>query len=372
MKNNYDFKDIVSHFQFQGEFIEAVPFGQGHINDTFAASFKNEAGTVHKYILQRINTNIFKFPEKLMENIENVTAHLKKKITAMGGDPKRETLNLIYTIDGKSFYVSPKGDYWRGYIFIEGAQTYQVVENLNHFYNAGKALGNFEKYLVDFDADSLYETIPNFHNTQKRYADFLEAVSKDTMNRASEVQEEIKFVMDRANETSILTDLLKEGKLPLRVTHNDTKFNNVMIDDGTGEGICIIDLDTIMPGSSLYDFGDAIRSGANPAEEDERDLTKVCLDMKLYEQFARGFVEATKDSLTELEIKYLPFGAKMMTFECGMRFLEDYLKGDVYFKIHREKHNLDRARTQFKMVADMEEKFNFTPEGIAQNNQMKY
>ncbi len=352
----FNFNEIVPHFCFEGEFIKAEPHGFGHINDTFAAYFRKPDGQIHRYILQRINHNVFKEPEKLMENIVGVTQHLRKKIIAAGGDPLRETLNIIPTTDGKSFYKTEDGNYWRGYIFIEGAQTYQVVENLNHFYNGGRAFGKFQKLMSDYPAETLHETIPDFHHTAKRYKAFQEAVEKDVKNRAKLVKEEIKFVEDRAAETSILVDYLAQGKLPLRVTHNDTKFNNVMIDDETGEGICVIDLDTVMPGLSLYDFGDSIRSGTNPAAEDEKDLSKVWMELTLFEQFTKGFMETAGESLTPLEIDLLPFGAKIMTFECGMRFLTDYLNGDVYFKIHREDHNLDRCRTQFKMVADMEQK----------------
>jgi thiamine kinase-like enzyme len=291
-----------------------------------------------------------------MENISGVTSFLRKKIIEAGGDPDRETLNLIPTKDNGFFYKSLDGNYWRGYIFIEKANTYQIVENLDHFYNAGKAYGKFQKLLESYPADTLYETIPDFHNTKKRYETFLTSVEKDVKNRASGVKNEIEFVIKRAKDTAVLVDLLDKGKLPLRVTHNDTKFNNVMIDDATGEGVCVIDLDTVMPGLSLYDFGDSIRSGANPADEDEKDVSKVWMDLELFEHFTKGFLEQTRESLTPLEIEYLPFSAKIMTFECGMRFLTDYLSGDVYFKIHRQEHNLDRTRTQFKMVADMEEK----------------
>ena len=357
MKNNYNFDDLLRHFSFEGKVVEIKPFGLGHINDTFIVSCKGQNGVLIKYILQRINTNVFKTPEKLMENIKNVTSYLNKKIVSRGGDPDRETLNIIRTVDGEIFYKDLSGDYWRSYKFIEGARTYQVVENLKHFYNAGKAIGNFEELLEDYPANQLFETIPDFHNTKKRYQDFLDALAKNVMDRAKDVQAEIDFVLARVSEVPILVDLLENGKLPLRVTHNDTKFNNVMIDDITGEGICIIDLDTIMPGLSLYDFGDSIRSGANPAEEDEVDLSKVFMDLELFEHFTKGFLEGTNDLLTQLELKYLPFSAKLMTLECGMRFLADHLSGDVYYKIHRENHNLDRARTQFKMVKDMEEKF---------------
>jgi hypothetical protein len=352
-----DFAAIVKHFKFEGDFLEASPYGFGHINDTCAARFRKANGVVHRYILQQINHNVFKNPEKLMQNVEKVTTHLRKKIIAASGDPERETLNLIPTVGEETFYRTPGGNYWRAYTFIEGAQTYEVVENLDHVYNASKAFGKFQRLLSDFPAGQLYETIPNFHHTGKRFEAFVEAVGRDVKNRAQFVKAEIEFVEGRAEDTSVLVDLLERGELPERVTHNDTKFNNVMIDDRTGEGVCVIDLDTVMPGLSLYDFGDSVRSGANPAAEDERDLSKVCIDLELFDRFAHGYLDAARDFLTPIEVDYLPFSAKLMTFECGMRFLADHLSGDVYFRIHRENHNLDRCRTQFKMVRDMEEKF---------------
>jgi hypothetical protein len=352
-----DFSGITKQFKFEGEFVDAKLYGCGHINDTYKARFKKKDGPEHLYIIQRINSNVFRKPEELMENIVAVTQHLRGKIIAAGGVPERETLNLIPTVEGKSFYKSDTGDYWRAYIFIEKAQTYQTVDNLSHFFNAAKAIGKFQKLVSDLPAAKLHETIPDFHHTRKRFEAFTAAVAKDTANRAKSVRPEIEFVEKRAKETSVLIDLLAQGKLPLRVTHNDTKFNNVMIDDQTGEGICVIDLDTVMPGLSLYDFGDSIRFGANPAAEDEPDLSKVCMELELFEQFTKGYLDSAKDFLTPEEVEYLPFASKIMTLECGMRFLTDHLNGDVYFKIHREGHNLDRARTQFKMVADMESKF---------------
>lgn len=352
-----DFSEIIRHFKFEGKFIEAVPFGSGHINDTYAASYKKSDGETRRYILQRINNKVFTEPEKLMENIAGVTSHIRKKLISEGGDPERETLNIIPTEDGKSFYRSEAGEYWRGYVFIENARTYDIVENASHFYNGGKAFGRFQKLLSDYPADKLYETIPDFHNTVKRFDAFVKTVEKDTVNRASDAVNEIEFVFKRMEDTFILNNLYKNGELPLRVTHNDTKFNNVMIDDISGEGICVVDLDTVMPGLSLYDFGDSIRSGANPAAEDEMDLSKVEIDLKLFEYFTHGFLDSARGFLTDTEIEYLPFAAKIMTFECGMRFLTDYLSGDTYFKIHRASHNMDRARTQFKMVTDMERKF---------------
>jgi Ser/Thr protein kinase RdoA (MazF antagonist) len=351
-----DFRSIVSQFAFEGDFLDARRCGIGHINGTYAARFRKPDGTVHRYILQRINHKVFKHPEELMHNIQKVTVHLRDKIIAAGGNAERETLNLIPTVDGGTFYRTAEGDYWRGYIFIEGAQTYHVVECLDHFYNAGKAFGKFQRLVSDLPAERLYETIPHFHHTRKRFEAFVESVDRDAKNRARSARTEIEFVERRAEETSVLVDLLEKGELPQRITHNDTKFNNVMIDDETGEGICVIDLDTVMPGLSLYDFGDSIRSGANPAAEDEQDVSKVCLDLDLYESFTRGYLEAARQFLTPTEVAYLPLSARLMTLECGMRFLADYLDGDVYFEIHREDHNLHRCRTQFKMVQDMEEK----------------
>jgi SAM-dependent methyltransferase len=352
-----DFAAMVKYFKFEGDFLDAHPYGFGHINDTYTAYFRKAGGLVNRYILQRINHNVFKHPERLMQNIERVTAHLRKKIIAAGGDPERETLNLIPTVDAKTFYRTHDGNYWRAYGFIEGALTYEVVETLDHVYNAAKAFGKFQKLLSDFPAEQLYETIPNFHHTRKRFGAFVEAVERDVENRAQSVGDEIEFVEKRAEDASVLVDLLEQGKLPELVTHNDTKLNNVMIDDETGEGVCVIDLDTVMSGLSLYDFGDSVRSGANPAAEDERDLSKVCIDLEIFDRFAHGYLDAARDFLTSTEVDYLPFSAKLMTFECGMRFLTDHLNGDVYFKIHRVNHNLDRCRTQFKMVRDMEEKF---------------
>lgn len=350
----YDIESIVKNFTFEGKLIKAESYGFGHINDTFAVTFEKEDGNTHRYILQRINHNIFKEPELLMNNIKNVTKYLRNAIIQNGGDPNRETLTLILTLDGKCFYKDPNGNYWHGYIFIEDATSYQTVEKPEHFYKSGKAFGKFQKLLSEYPAKTLTETIPNFHNTEKRFADFLEAVNNDIKGRAKDVKEEIEFALKRRDDASVLVNLLKQNKLPLRVTHNDTKLNNVMLDDITGEGICVIDLDTVMPGLSLYDFGDSIRFGANPAAEDEKDLSKVWMKLSLFEQYTKGFLEEAGQSLTDTEIEYLAFSAKIMTFECGIRFLADYLNGDTYYKIYREGQNLDRCHTQFKLVADME------------------
>jgi hypothetical protein len=354
MKPN--FKEIVKQFKFKGEFLSANSHGVGHINDTYAAFFVHNRST-RKYILQRINHHVFLNPEGLMKNIRVVTSHLRGKITTAGGDPRRETLNLIPTTDGKCFIQTDEGDYWRGYVFINNARTYETVESLDHVYNAARAFGNFQNLLSDMPPEHIIETIPDFHHTRKRYQAFLDAVEGDEMNRAWSSEPEIKFVMQRANDTPVLINLLEQGQLPERITHNDTKFNNVMIDDETGAGVCVIDLDTVMPGLALYDFGDAIRSLANTAAEDEQNISKVQFDLDTYDCFTHGYLDAARDFLTPSEIDQLPFSAILMTLECGIRFLTDHLLGDTYFKIHRENHNLDRCRTQFKMVQDMESQF---------------
>ncbi len=348
------FADVLEYFRFEGDFLDGAPYPFGHINDTYCVRFGTVGGGVCRYILQRINHHVFRDPERLMQNVEMVTAHLCKKVIAAGGDPQRETLNLVPTTDGRAFYKTEDGNYWRAYVFIDGAQTYETAQTPEHFYSAAKAFARFQQLLSDFPAGQLYETIPDFHHTPKRFAALVEALERDARGRARSVKTEIEFVEKRAADTSVLVDLLAQGQLPERVTHNDTKFNNVMIDDKTGEGVCVVDLDTVMPGLSLYDFGDAVRSAANSAAEDERDISRVWFDLDVFDRLACGYLGVARDFLTSTEVDYMPFAAWLMTFECGMRFLTDHLNGDVYFKIHRENHNLDRCRTQFKMVADME------------------
>ena len=350
-------KEVIENFQFEGEYTEGIPYGSGHINDTFRVTFQQK-GETKRYILQRMNNQIFLNPEELMENVVGVTSWLRKKIVENGGEPERETLNLVPAKDGKAFYKDSEGEYWRVYLFIEGAKTYDLVENQEDFYQSAVAFGRFQGLLADYPAETLHETIQDFHNTVKRLDTFKKAVEADACGRAAQVQEEIQFVLDREALAHKLCDMQAEGKLPLRVTHNDTKLNNIMIDDETRKAICVIDLDTVMPGLSVNDFGDSIRFGASTGAEDEPDLSKVSCSMELFELYTKGFVEGCKGSLTEEELDMLPVGAMTMTYECGMRFLTDYLEGDHYFKIHREGHNLDRCRTQFKLVKDMEEKWN--------------
>ncbi len=318
------------------------------------ATYLIETDKKEKYILQKINTFVFKNPDQLMENIVGVTKHLSEKIKSAGGDYKRETLNFLPCQDGKYFYTDENGGAWRMYIYVDNALTYNKPKNSDTFRSAGQSFGRFMKLLADYPAETLHETIEKFHFTPARYDNFLKATEKDVKGRKAEVQKEIAFVTEREADTHKLTDLIAEGALPLRVTHNDTKLNNVLFDIDSDKSICVIDLDTIMPGLSLYDFGDSIRSGANKGNEDEADLSRVGIDLTLFESYADGYLSETADSLNDAEIENLAFGAKLMTFECGMRFLTDYLEGDVYFRTTYPEHNIVRARNQFKLVADME------------------
>lgn len=348
--------EAVQQFDFQGRVISCDSYGSGHINDTYRV-VAMRGGEKVNFILQRMNHEIFTEPEKLMENVIGVTSFLRKKIVEQGGDPDRETLNLVPTHDGKLFYKDSIGSYWRVYRYITGAVTYDLVEKPDDFYQSAVAFGHFQSLLSQYPAHTLHETIKDFHNTRARFETFKKAVEEDVCHRAAGVQKEIQFILDREETACCLPELQRTGRLPLRVTHNDTKLNNIMIDEETGKAICVIDLDTVMPGLAVNDFGDSIRFGASTASEDETDLDKVSCSMSLYRLYVKGFMEGCGKSLTEEEIKMLPMGAKTMTFECGMRFLTDYLQGDTYFKIHRENHNLDRCRTQLKLVADMEEKW---------------
>lgn len=355
MELSENMKEVIGAFCLEGLLEECIPYGSGHINDTFRLTFR-QGESSKRYILQKMNKNIFTNPVELMENVSGVTSWLKKKILESGGDVERETLNLINTQDGSSYYIDSQGEYWRVYIFIENAICYDMVKNEDDFYQSAVAFGHFQRLLADYPAETLHETIVNFHNTVDRFHKFQKAVREDVCARAAGVQNEINFVLEREELAHTLCDLQEQGKLPLRVTHNDTKLNNIMIDQDTGKAICVIDLDTVMPGLSVNDFGDSIRFGASTGAEDEQDLSKVSFDICLYEVYVKGFIEGCAGALTDMELDMLPMGAILMTFECGMRFLTDYLEGDHYFKIHRDGHNLDRCRTQFKLVKDMEEK----------------
>lgn len=341
-----ELNDILNEFNLETEIDR---YGNGHINDTYLTNSK-------KYILQRINTNIFKNPEKLMDNIEKVTEFLREKIVAEGGDPTRETMRVIKTRSGKNHYKVDDDNVFRAYEFVKNTITIETSKSYEDLYNAGVGFGHFQKMLSDFPADQLYETIPNFHYTPSRVDNLLKAVKEDKMGRAASVQREIDFALEHAKEASKVTDGIASGDILLRVTHNDTKINNILFDDKTGKAICVIDLDTVMPGSILYDFGDALRMGGSTGAEDETDLSKVNFDNGAFEAFAKGFCSETMNSMTEMEKELLPFSVKLLTYECGIRFLTDYLEGDTYFKIHRPEHNIDRARNQFKLVADLDKK----------------
>ena len=333
---------------------EAERYGAGHINDTFAVWAADHS---RRWILQRINTDTFTDPAGLMENVTGVTSYLRREILARGGDPDRETLNVVPTREGKPYYTDCEGGAWRAYLFVEGTVCLQKVENERDFYTAAETFGNFQNQLAGYPAATLHETIARFHDTPNRYANFEKALAADVMGRAREVGPEIAFIRAREADCHVLMDQLAAGVLPLRVTHNDTKLNNVLIDQATGKGICVIDLDTVMPGLSAYDFGDSIRFGANDCAEDEPDQSKVHFSLHLYEVFARGYLAAAGRAMSEAERRSLPWGAKLMTLECGIRFLTDYLEGDHYFKISRPAQNLDRARTQFTLVEGMEREF---------------
>lgn len=327
----------------------------GHINRTYVIEFTRNGEKI-KWLLQQINTDVFKMPAELMENVMRVTSFLKNKIIAEGGDPDRETLSVYSTVDGKNCYFDKNGKCWRMYNFVDNAFSYNSIENNELFYRAGASFGKFQSQLADFPIDTLHETIPDFHHTYKRFLNLIASEERNASGRAVTVKAELDFAKEREADTKIVVDLIEKGEIPVRVTHNDTKLNNIMFDSTTKNPICVVDLDTVMPGSSLYDFGDAIRFGASTAAEDEKDLSKVSMNINLYEQYVRGYLSSAGKSLTEKEIEYLPFSAKLLTLECGMRFLTDYIDGDIYFGTAYPEHNLDRCRTQFKLVADMESK----------------
>ena len=349
-------REVLSAYDFPATLLGAVRYGQGHINDTFCVLCQPQEGDAVRFILQGLSSAAFPHPEELMENFIGITSYLREKIIAQGGDPLRETLGLVMTRDGKPFFTDSNGKVWRLTPFIENTDCFQSATP-ELFEASARAFGRFQYMLQGYPAETLHETIVNFHNTEDRYARFIAALEADKMGRAKDIQAEIDFVVSRKDDCSVALQALRDGVLPLRVTHNDTKLNNILIDRETGEGICVIDLDTTMPGLSINDFGDSIRFGANHSREDEKDLSKVNFDIALYEAYTRGFIQGANGGLTEAELKYLPWGARLMTLECGIRFLTDYLEGDNYFHTQYPGQNLDRCRTQFKLVKDMEEQW---------------
>jgi len=351
----HDIRSIARSFHIYGDFREAMPYGTGHINDTYAAVF-DQSGRPVRYILQRINHHVFKDPPAVMENITRVIAHVRRILeeTPQAAEVSRRVLTLVRTVDGQTWTKDAAGNYWRCYLFIEKAKSHDQIESAQHAFQAAKAFGAFQKLLADMPAPRLLDTIPDFHHTRKRFDTLRAAIQEDVCNRAAGVKGEIRFCLEREEMVDVLLGLQTRGLLPERVTHNDTKLNNVMIDEATGEGICVIDLDTVMPGLALYDFGDLCRSGTRPTLEDERDLSKVEMRQDLFEAIVNGYLASARDVLNGPEKDHLCFSARLITFEIGIRFLTDHLQGDRYFKTHRESHNIDRARVQFKMVESFE------------------
>ncbi len=341
-----DMNAILSQFNITST-IE--PYGNGHINDTFCTE-------TPKYILQRINTAIFRKPEDLMENVRRVTAFLRTKIEAEGGDPDRETLTVIPTVDGKDCYTVDAEHVYRVYRFIGGTKTVENDKTLDDLKEAGRGFGRFARMLADFPVEVLHETIRDFHHTPKRVDALKKAIQDDLAGRAASVQSEIEFALEGSAFADTVINGIEKGLIPLRVTHNDTKINNILFDAKDGRAVSVIDLDTVMQGSMLYDFGDALRMGGSTGAEDETDLSLVHFNCDAFRYFAEGYLSEMGDTLTEEELRLLPFSVKLMTYECGIRFLTDYLNGDTYFRIHHEHHNLDRARNQFKLVAELSEK----------------
>lgn len=351
--NNSEVLKIASEFN-----LGSAPTGfsectDGHINGTFFV----DTADGKKYVIQRINTGIFKDPDGLMRNVIGITEHIRRKLAVEGGDVERGTLHFIKTVSGDNYYEDREnGSAWRAYVYVDGVESFQSAGSTDVFSQVGRAFGHFQMQLADYDASGLCETIPNFHNTPSRYVDFEAALVRNASGRADRAADAVEFVKAHKDVCSYIADRIAAGVLPLRVTHNDTKLNNILIDKATGKPICIIDLDTVMPGSVLFDFGDAIRFGASSAAEDEKDLSAVFMREDMFEAFAGGFIGGLEGSLTDTEILELPMGALVITLETGIRFLTDYLDGDTYFRTHYPEHNLDHARNQFKLVADMEEK----------------
>ena len=345
-------KEILNNFDVVGEVESIVPFGEGHINATYKVTFK---GTEKKYILQQLNTDIFKDYEGVINNILHVTKYLKNIIVENGGNPDRETMTLIPAKSGKYYYMTDDNKCFRLYTFISDSVCYQCAETPEQFASSGEAFGKFMRDLDKFDVNKLADILPNFHNTVVRYQNLSSAVNKDSKNRLKNVTTEVKFFKDRENFYSTITNMLNNKEIPTRVTHNDTKLNNILFDAKTGNALCIIDLDTIMAGSLLYDFGDSVRFGCSTAREDEQDISKIHFDINLYESYVEGFLKGIGNKITNKEFENLHNGAIMMTLECGMRFLTDYLEGDVYFKTAYDNHNLVRAHSQMILAYEMEQ-----------------
>jgi len=348
-------QEISRKFQIYGQILHAEACKIGHINETYTATY-DQGGVLVRYIHQKINQTVFKDPAAVMDNIMRVTTHIWNKLMAQGArEMTRRVLTVVPTRDGKSFCQDGDGEYWRTFVFIEKVQSFESVHSPNQAQEAGKAFGLFQSQLSDLRGPRLHETILDFHNTRKRFAALQQAIADDRCNRAASAAKEIEFALKQEPWIGTLLDAHAAGKIPERITHNDTKFNNVMLDWETGHAMCVLDLDTVMPGLVLYDFGDMIRTTTSPTVEDEEDLSKVAMQMPMFEALARGYVGAARGFLTPAEKSYLAFSGKLITFTIGIRFLADYLAGDTYFRVHRPQHNLDRCRTQFKLVQSIAE-----------------
>ncbi len=345
----HDVQSIAANFALDGRLTEAEPFGSGHINDTYSLTCQKD-GREKRYVVQRINHEIFKNPPAMMENIRRVTEHIRRKLQGPDAELACRQLEVIDTKEGGGCFKDKRGNYWRVYNRIENAVTYDTLESLELAHEAARMFGWFQRMLTDLPGAPLHETIVDFHTTPKRFETFREVLRQDPCDRAKDVRTEIDFVLENARICDVLLNCVAEGEIPVRITHNDTKINNVMLDAETHKGVCVIDLDTVMPGLSLYDFGDMVRTATSPADEDERDLSKVTMRMPMFEMLVKGFAAETHTFLTPAEKKHLAFSGKLITFEQMIRFLADHLAGDTYYKIHRAGHNLDRARTQMELV----------------------
>ncbi len=358
MSTNYredQLQDISKRFQIYGEILHAEPCKIGHINETYTATYA-QGGVNVRYIHQKINRHVFRAPNEVMENLMRVTEHIRTRLeNEKTDDITRKVLIVVPTRDGQSFYVNPDGDFWRTFVFVEGVQSFESVESDEQAFEAGLAFGAFQNYLSDLPGERLYETIPNFHNSRVRFDALKAAIKDDHVNRARNAKAEIEFCMENEDMVDIILKGLENGEIPERVTHNDTKFNNVMMDKETGKSMCVVDLDTVMPGSVLYDFGDMVRTTTSPTLEDERDLSRVGMQMPTFKQLVKGYLSSAGEFLTAKEKSLLPFSGKLIAFTIGLRFLTDYLSGDNYFRVHRQGHNLDRAKTQFKLVRSIAE-----------------
>lgn len=347
-------QDISKQFQIYGEIQHAETFKIGHINETYSATY-DQGGTRVRYIHQKINSHVFQNPPAVMKNLMRVTTHLRRKLESQdASDITRRSLIVIPTRNGQSFYRNGENEFWRTFVFIENVQTFESVQSAEQAFQAGRAFGEFQSLLVDLPGGRLIETIPNFHNTRKRFTALQQAIQKDHYNRAKEAKSEIDLALGHENLVDVILDGMARGRIPERITHNDTKFNNVMLDTKTGEAMCVVDLDTVMPGCALYDFGDMVRTTTSPTLEDEKDLSKVNMQMRIFKKLAEGYFSNAGSFLTQAEKNLMAFSGKLITFEIGIRFLTDFLSGDTYFRIHRPGHNLDRCRTQFKLVESIE------------------